>query len=129
MGGGGGHGTQSNGIKLVYHLFTMSVEPKDYGGNSERLLFNGIIKLKDKSNKQNPSFLCWLFTCLLEIKGETLEDCRGPVSCLTPGEPARLASTGAGSSDLQLCSHRPCDLVGSNAFHLFLLFTDILLMC
>lgn len=68
---------------MVY-LFIMSVELKDYGGYSEHLLFKGIIKLKDKSNIWNPSFLYWLFTCLLEIKGETPEDRRGPVSCLTP---------------------------------------------
>ena len=71
----------------------------------------------------------WLVTCPLEVKGETPEDCGGPISCLAPGEPAHLTSMGAGSSDLQLCSHHPCDLVGSNAFHLFLLLTDILLMC
>ena len=113
---------------MVY-LFIMSVELKHYGGYSEHLLFKGIIKLKDKSNIRNPSFLYWLFTCLLEIKGETPEDRRGPVSCLTPSEPASLTSMGAGSSDLQLRSHHPYDLVGSNAFHLVLLLTDILLMC
>ena len=128
VGAGWEPGTQSNGIKLAY-LFILSVEPKDYGGKSEHLLFKGIIKLKEKSNKQNPSFLCWLVTCPLEVKGETPEDCGGPISCLTPGEPAHLTSMGAGSSDLQLCSHHPCDLAGSNAFHLFLLLTDVLLMC
>lgn len=71
---GEGQGTQSNGIKLVYP-FIMSIGHKDYGGHSEHVLYRGVIILKKRPDQQNPSFLGWPFTCLLEIKEETPENC------------------------------------------------------